>query len=105
MRRKFFDSLISQLDRVYLDHLITYSALLKQRNSALRFFSEKGKVDHDLLETYDQKLIPAADYIHRKRSEFIKDFVPRLITHYRFLSDNDQEIVAIQYRSDLEEVN
>jgi len=105
VRRKFFDSLISQLDRVYLDHLITYTAFLKQRNSALRFFSEKGKVDHDLLESYDQKLLPAADYIFKKRRDFIKDFIPRLINHYRFLSDNEQEVISVLYRSDLEEMD
>ncbi len=105
VRRKFFDTLISQLDRTYLDYLITYTAYLKQRNSALRFFSEKGKVDHDLLESYDQKLLPAADYIFNKRKSFIAEFLPRLIKHYRFLSGDANEEVTVRYRSDLEEVN
>ena len=105
VRRKFFDTLISQLDRTYLDYLITYTAYLKQRNSALRFFSEKGKVDHDLLESYDQKLLPAADYIFNKRKSFVQEFVPRLINHYRFLSGDAQEDVTVHYRSDLEEVS
>jgi len=105
VRRKFFDSLISQLDRVYLDHLIVYSSLLKQRNSALRFFSEKGKVDHDLLESYDQKLIPAAEYIFRRRKDFVAEFIPRLIEHYHFLSNEESEEVALQYSSGLEGVD
>jgi DNA replication and repair protein RecF len=105
VRRKFFDSLISQLDRVYLDHLITYTALLKQRNSALRFFSEKGKTDNDLLESYDQKLIPAAEYIFQKRKAFIDEFIPRLVHHYHFLSNEASEQIDLQYRSDLEEMN
>jgi DNA replication and repair protein RecF len=105
VRRKFFDSLISQLDRAYLDYLITYTSYLKQRNSALRLFSERGKVDHDLLASYDQILIPAANYIFNKRKEFIGDFVPRLIEHYRFLSDEAREEIAIQYKSDLDEMS
>jgi DNA replication and repair protein RecF len=105
VRRKFYDSLISQLDRSYLDHLISYTAYLRQRNSALRFFSEKGKVDNDLLASYDQVLIPASTYIFNKRKEFIAEFVPRLIQHYRFLSDEPSEEVSIQYRSDLEEMS
>jgi DNA replication and repair protein RecF len=104
VRRKFFDSLISQLDRVYLDYLISYTGYLKQRNSALRLFSERGKIDHDLLAGYDQVLIPAANYIFSKRKTFIEEFVPRLIQHYRFLSDEAIEDVSIQYRSDLEEM-
>jgi DNA replication and repair protein RecF len=105
VRRKFFDSLISQLDRIYLDHLISYTSYLKQRNSALRLFSERGKVDHDLLASYDQVLIPAANYIFNKRKEFVGEFIPRLIAHYRFLSDEAPEEIAIQYRSDLEEMS
>ncbi len=105
VRRKFFDSLISQLDRTYLDYLITYSGYLKQRNSALRFFAEKGRVDHDLLESYDEKLIPAADYIHHRRKEFVREFLPRLVQHYRFLSGDAQEEVAVTYRSDLTAMN
>lgn len=104
VRRKFFDSLISQLDRPYLDHLITYTGYLKQRNSALRFFSEKGRLDHDLLEGYDQKLLPAADYIYNKRKEFVGEFVPRLVRHYQFLSGDAQEEVTVTYRSDLAEM-
>lgn len=102
VRRKFFDSLISQLDRPYLDYLITYTALLKQRNSALRLFSERGRIDSDLLESYDEKLIPAAEYIFNKRKDFLNDFIPRLINHYHFLADNNSEEVSVHYRSDLD---
>jgi DNA replication and repair protein RecF len=35
-RRKFFDTLLCQLDRVYLNTLLQYQHLLKQRNSLLR---------------------------------------------------------------------
>jgi DNA replication and repair protein RecF len=105
VRRKFFDSLISQLDRTYLNYLIAYTSYLKQRNSALRLFSERGKVDHDLLASYDQVLIRAANYIFKKRKEFIGEFVPRLIQHYQFLSDAPSEEVSVQYRSDLEEMS
>src|SRR6478736_252134 len=71
LRRKFFDSLISQLDRTYLENLIVYTNYLKQRNSLLRIFSERGSVDQDLLETYDQKIVPAGLYIHQRRVEFL----------------------------------
>src|SRR5687768_11897550 len=39
-RRKFFDGIISQLDRVYLDSLIQYNQALRQRNSLLKMFAE-----------------------------------------------------------------
>ncbi len=104
MRRKFFDTLISQLDKIYLESLITYGNHLKQRNSLLRTFSETGKIDHDLLASYDQKIILAGNYINAKRNEFVIGFRPFLTRHYQFLSESNEE-VDIQYRSDLEKAS
>jgi DNA replication and repair protein RecF len=104
LRRKFFDTLISQLDKIYLESLITYGNHLKQRNSLLRTFSETGKIDHDLLASYDQKIIPAGNYINAKRNEFVIGFRPFLTRHYQFLSESNEE-VDIQYRSDLEKAS
>jgi DNA replication and repair protein RecF len=100
-RRRFFDSLISELDALYLDHLITYQTFLKQRNAALRIFSEQGRLDYDLLATYLQKLQPAASYIYQTRKRFMSEFLPRLQQQYLFLSDAEGEQVGIDYRSDL----
>jgi DNA replication and repair protein RecF len=102
MRRRFFDTLISQLDKNYLENLIIYTNHLKQRNSLLRTFSESGKIDHDLLASYDQKIIPAGNYIFSKRKQFAVDFLPFFKKHYQFLVSDSKEEVHIQYRSDLE---
>jgi DNA replication and repair protein RecF len=102
VRRKFFDSLLSQIDHSYLETLITYTSFLKQRNSALKMFVERGQTDHDLLAGYDQKIIPAAKSIFGKREEFIKEFIPAFQKHYQNLSDSETEVMDIQYRSDLE---
>jgi DNA replication and repair protein RecF len=102
MRRKFFDTLISQLDKIYLENLIVYANHLKQRNSLLRTFSESGKIDQDLLASYDQKIIPAGNYIFSKRKQFAVDFLPFFKKHYQFLVGDSKEEVHIQYRSDLE---
>jgi len=101
LRRKFFDSLISQLDRKYLDNLIVYNHQLKQRNSALRTFSENGIVDTDLLESYDQKIGQAAEYIHKIRMDLLREFTPKFRRHYDFLVQESDEVADIQYKSDL----
>ena len=75
-RRKFFDGLLSQMDHAYLENLIAYTQLLRQRNGVLRLFSERGSVDQDLLDSYDEKLIPAATSIHKKRKSFITNYHP-----------------------------
>ncbi|MBK5278980.1 MAG: DNA replication and repair protein RecF [Bacteroidia bacterium] len=105
LRRKFFDSLISQLDKAYLDSLITYANHLKQRNSLLRMFSESGKVDYDLLASYDSPIIQAGKFIHKLRKEFLIEFLPLFKQHYHFLAGDAVETVDILYRSDLETSN
>ena len=101
VRRKFFDTLISQLDKLYLENLIIYSNHLKQRNSLLRSFSESGNIDHDLLASYDQKLIPAGNFISQRRNQFIQNFLPILQQQYNFLIDGAKEEVRVDYRTDL----
>ncbi|MBS1487867.1 MAG: DNA replication and repair protein RecF [Bacteroidetes bacterium] len=100
VRRKFFDSLLSQIDHAYLENLIVYTTYLKQRNSALRLFAESGRVDEDLLASYDQKIIPSGKYIYQRRKKFIIEFQAIFQKHYQNLSDSQEE-VNIQYRSDL----
>ncbi len=102
VRRKFFDSLLSQIDHAYLEDLIVYTTYLKQRNSALKLFAERGTIDHDLLASYHQKMIPAAQSIFSKRREFLTEFVPVFQQHYNNLADSKDELMNIQYRSDLE---
>ena len=102
VRRKFFDSLLSQIDHQYLEDLIVYTTFLKQRNSALKMFADRGHTDHDLLAGYDQKIIPAAESIFQKRKAFIQEFIPAFQKHYENLSDSKTEAMDIQYRSDLE---
>jgi len=99
LRRKFFDSLIAQLDKNYLEHLIIYTNQLKQRNSLLRLSADRG-LDHDLLDTYDQKIVQSGNYIHQKRAAFITSFLPLFRGHYGFLSGEAEEEVDIQYKSD-----
>ena len=102
VRRKFFDSLLSQIDHGYLEDLIVYANYLKQRNSALKLFAERGSVDHDLLASYDGKIIPSAKRIFSKRSEFLKEFLPVFQKHYKNIAGSKDEEMNIQYRSDLE---
>lgn len=99
VRRRFFDSLISQVNREYLDRLITYAGHLKMRNSLLKRFAEKGSVDHDLLESCDRQLIPCGDFIAKTRETFLTTFAPYFQKHYSFLSGTSSEAVTIAYRS------
>jgi DNA replication and repair protein RecF len=104
IRRKFFDSILSQLDKDYLENLIVYTNNLKQRNSALKMFGETGKVDRDLLASYDQKLVPSGNALFMKRKNFVDEFLPVFRKHYNYLS-NEAEDAILSYKSELESSN
>lgn len=105
-RRKFFDGMLSQMDHTYLENLIVYTQLLRQRNAMLKLFSERGSVDQNLLDSYDDKLIPAANFIHEKRKSFLGTYHPLFEKWYRQLAGKEaKEKVSITYRSDLEAIN
>lgn len=101
-RRNFFDMLLAQLDKEYLEHLISYQAHLRQRNSLLKMFAERGSVDRDLIASYDEKLVPSGILLHHKRSDFIKRYLPLLTKRYGFLVKNSSETAGLTYQSDLE---
>ena len=104
-RRRFFDTLLSQLDRFYLENLITYNHQLKQRNSLLRKFSESGSVDIALLESYDYRLCIAGNYIYESRKSLLSEFIPKFQKHYRFIAQESAERTEIEYRSDLDQAD
>ena len=52
-RRKFIDSVISQLDSTYLQQLINYQKVLVQRNALLKYFALNHTFDKDTLSIYN----------------------------------------------------
>ncbi|MBC6991748.1 DNA replication/repair protein RecF [Hymenobacter sp. BT491] len=99
-RRKYFDSLISQLDHEYLELLISYAYLLRQRNSLLKLAADRQSYDRDYLLVLDEQLAPLGKRIVQIRQEFLADFVPVFQRHYYQLA-NDREVVNIDYKSQL----
>ena len=99
-RRRFFDSILCQLDRVYLDTLLQYQHLLKQRNSLLRLHKEVGQLDRDLLASYDEQLLPLGKRLFEARSAFIKAFTPNFQRHYQYFAAAE-EAVQLDYVSEV----
>ncbi|MEX2592740.1 MAG: DNA replication and repair protein RecF [Anditalea sp.] len=98
-RRKFFDNMLSQLDKNYLEKLIRYQHFLKQRNALVKNFSQSGRFDAVLLEPYDKELIRLSQWIGEKRAAFIGAYAPLLLQHYAAISEKREE-VHITYESD-----
>lgn len=101
-RRKFLDSLLSQLDADYLQQLITYTKVLQQRNSLLKSFADTGNKNLTLLDVLDQQLIKPGDYIFNKRKEFLIFFLP-VAKHLYLDIAKQQEDISLFYESELQQ--
>lgn len=73
LRRRFLDTVLSQVDREYRRSILSYEKGLRQRNRLLLKIREEGLSRSQLL-FWDKLLIKNGDYISCKREEFI-DFV------------------------------
>jgi len=71
LRRKYLDSVLSQVDREYSRFALSYEKGLRQRNRLLERIRDEGASRSQLL-FWNQLLIKSGDYITRKREEFIE---------------------------------
>ncbi len=91
-RRRFIDTLLSQLDADYLQQLITYNKILQQRNSLLRSFAETGNKDLSLLNVFDEQLLKPGEKIFDKRKDFLVSFLPLVKQLYNEIAKQFENI-------------
>ncbi len=95
-RRRFVNSVLSQMDPGYMSSMQHYNRLLLQRNRMLKDM----EVDRSLLEVIDMRMSALAEPVHRARKRFVEDLLPVVSEYYRLVS-GDSEKVCIEYDSEL----
>lgn len=95
-RRKFVNSVLSQMDRQYLSVVQQYNRLLAQRNRLLK----SGFADDSLLAAFDERMDVLASPIYERRAEFCSELLPVVARYYSDISGG-REQVGIEYRSDI----
>jgi DNA replication and repair protein RecF len=85
-RRRFIDFVLSQSSRTYLESLIDYRRILKQRNKILSEMQTIRSGDRNVVEPWNDSLIRVGSAIIKKRIEFIGDFQSGMIEAYTQLS-------------------
>ncbi|HQJ75077.1 MAG TPA: DNA replication/repair protein RecF [Bacteroidota bacterium] len=103
-RRKFVDMVISQSSKSYLQDLVEYKRVLKQRNKLLSDLKNQRSFDFDSIESWNKPLVEYGSKIILKRLNFIKDFIPLFQKAYKQIS-NANEIPSIKYLFLLNEEN
>lgn len=101
IRRKFMDSVISQSNSGYLDHLIRYNKALQQRNALLKFFAANYRFDAENLEIYDEQMSEKGRLIYEKRLEFIEILKHKLQYYYQLIAGNE-ETIGLRYKTQLD---
>jgi len=101
IRRKFIDTVLSQLDHFYLNELIQYQKIVAQRNALLKYFALNRVFETTTLEIYDEQLADFGTKIYQKRKEFLNDFIPIFDKFYKLIS-NSEENVHLEYESQLD---
>lgn len=103
LRRKFINNCISQYRPGYLNVLLPYQKLIRQRNAALKQFLKRGKADLVLLDTLDEQMVEHGSLIYSHRKEFMRAFLPIFLDYHALLVGN-KEAVNIDYDAQLNEV-
>ncbi|MCQ2184599.1 MAG: DNA replication and repair protein RecF [Bacteroidales bacterium] len=96
-RRRFVNSVLSQMSPGYLANLQQYNRLLAQRNLILK----SNYIDRVLLESNDALMGAAAQNINSEREQFTAVAGPLIRKYYSLISSNPQEYVSVAYNSDL----
>lgn len=99
-RRRYMDTVLSQMDPAYLQQLMQYNKVLQQRNSLLKRFAEQGKTDWPLLEVLDEQLIVPGNYVFEKRKAFTRELIPLVQKFYHQIADKKEKI-SLAYMSRL----
>jgi DNA replication and repair protein RecF len=95
-RRAFIDFVISQVHHSYLEDLMTYRRVLKQRNTLLADAEGRLSAIAGVIDAWDQSLADSGVRILRKRAEFLAQFMPYVHRSMAGMID-EREAVDINY--------
>lgn len=101
-RRKFVDTILCQIDPVYLNDLIDYNKALLHRNATLKQLAESRVWDDALIAGWDNILIEKGEKIYKKRVEFTQIFSELFLQAYADISGL-RETAKVEYSSQLAE--
>lgn len=97
-RRKFFDILISQISRMYLEQLRNFTKLLKLKSTLLRDrFNYRTNEFEMLLSSYNETLISYSAEIILKRIEVLKEFKVLFEPNFQALTGDNQKADIYYY--------
>ena len=98
-RRDYFNKWICQSDRSFLEQLLQYNRILRQKDALLK---GTNPVHRMTVEAFNHKLIPLAININKRINQVLSSFSKNALEHYEAISQNGESI-SIKYLSDIEQ--
>ncbi len=93
-RRSFFDGVLCQTSKVYLDNLVQYKKCLKNRNNLLLALKKNSFFDESEFYEWTKLLIHYAAEIIWKRMNFFNEFLPYFFDEYKKISNENDKLIA-----------
>ena len=100
-RRRFLDSELCQIDKIYLSDLTKYNKILNQRNKLLKDMIYQPSLK-DTLPIWDEQLIEYGRRIIRRRNDFIHELNEIIYGIHKKISGEKEELV-LKYEPNIDE--
>ena len=101
-RRRFLDSELCQLDKIYLSDLTTYNKILNQRNKLLKDMVYRPDLK-DTLPIWDMQLVETGRKIIRRRKQFV-DELNEIVHDIHYRISGEKEDLLLQYEPSIEDI-
>ncbi|MCR5586357.1 MAG: DNA replication/repair protein RecF [Lachnospiraceae bacterium] len=101
-RRKFMDSELCQIDKLYLSDLSNYNKALNQRNNLLKQIGYKNELKNTL-EVWDEQLIKYGKKIIARRQQFIND-INIIVKDIHSGITSGKENIEVTYDPNIEDI-
>lgn len=98
-RRRFLDLVLSQVSSAYLETLLEYRRVVRQRNRILLDARFQGTDPSGILEPWNESLARLGGSIADRRQRFVEEFQGYVCRAYAELLEGDAEGPAIRYKS------
>ncbi len=99
-RRTILDRAIAQINGNYLQSLLQYNRLIKQRNALLKQMRSNGSQDYLQLEVYENALLSCVRELYTGRKTLVDEMTVDLREFYKRISGGKEEPEAT-YRADV----
>jgi DNA replication and repair protein RecF len=101
-RRRFLDSELCQLDKIYLAELTAYNKILNQRNKLLKDMVFRPDLS-DTLPVWDMQLVEAGKKIIRRRRQFVEE-LNEIVHGIHYRISGEKEELQLEYEPNIEDI-